>query len=377
MHKVDHGYDPLLMASVFALVIIGFGVLGSAVFGRAATQAQLVNANRMIWKQIAAFVVGLVLFFLIVSFRWTPLYTDETRLNKVIGWATVAGWFVLLGLLFWGHNVGGASRWYRFGPVSFQPGEFFKVLFIVYFAYRLGRSHENLMYSSIYLVKPLIALLFVDVVFLVLPDRGSLLQLSALSLLIAVVAMVKKSHIAVVTVILVAMFAGVVFISPNLMARFLSHFFPELFANGTGYQIIMSSTMVKMGGLTGAGLGKGLLGGLHWLPEQYNDYIVAVLVEDLGLAGLLSVIALYLVILWRAIDLAIQLKSPAQRYAALGLGLLIISQAVINLGVALNLFPTKGATLPFVSYGGSSMVAFMAAIAGIEWLHRYAPRVNE
>lgn len=373
----DHGYDPLLMAAVLALTVIGFGVISSAIFGNALNHKQLIHANNMIYKQFLAFGVGMAMFFMIVSSRWKFFYKTQKRMDRSIVILTAIGFITLLGLLAFGHRVGGATRWYSFGIFSVQPGEFFKVIFMIYLAYALGKAHKNLAISSIYVIKPLILLLFVDATLFLLPDRGSLIQLSVLAMMITVIAMLKKKHIAIVLVFLMLIASVVILISPNLLARILSYLFPELFAKGSAYQVIMSSTMVKMGGVFGAGLGKGTLGALHWVPEQFNDYIVAVLVEDLGLAGLLAVTTLYLVILWRSTILATHLKRPVHRYAAFGLGLLISSQAIINIGVAINMLPTKGAILPFISYGGSSMVAFLVAIGGIEWLHRYAPRVDE
>lgn len=375
--KIDHGYDPLLIAAVFALTVIGFGITSSALFGQASTQTSLIVTNKMIHKQMFAFIVGLSFFLIVISSRWSMLYKTEKRVNRIITISTIIGWLSLLGLFVFGHRSGGAIRWYRFGPVSFQPGEFFKVLFIIYIAYKLGRIKEYLATSSIYIIKPMIFLIFIDFTLLVLPDRGSMIQISGLVMIMTVTAMIKKKHILIAGSGIAVMFAIAVIRSSNLMARIMSYLSPELFAKGSAYQTIKSSTMVTMGGLFGAGLGKGTLGGLHWLPEQYNDYIVSVLIEDLGLAGLLAVISLYLIILWRSTQLALNLKSPAQRYAAFGLGMLIISQANINIGVALNMIPTKGAILPFISHGGSAMISFMLAIGGIEWLHRYAPRVDE
>jgi len=375
--KPDHGYDPVLIAAVLALTVIGFGVISSAVFGNAINQKTLAMANKVLLKQMYAFALGMAVFFVIISSRWEFFGGTKKRLSWTINIITISSGLAMLGLVFFGHMVGGSRRWYNLGIVSVQPGEFFKVIFMVYLAYALGKVQKHFTTSTIYILKPVVLLIFMSLVFLALPDKGSMLQLVVLATMVAIMAMMKKKHIFYTLVTLFLLGGIVIYKSHNMLARISSYLFPEQFVNGSAYQDIMASIMVKMGGLSGAGLGQGTLGGLHWLPEQSNDYIVAVIMEDLGLAGLLTVIALYIVILWRSIRLTTILKAPIHRYAAFGLGMLIISQAIINIGVAVSLFPTKGATLPFISYGGSSMVAFMIAIAGLEWLHRYAPRVEE
>ena len=377
VQKIDHGYDPLLMAAVMALAAIGLGLVGSAVFGTAITPAQVAHATRMLNKQLLAFAIGMALFFLILVPRWDFLYTTQDRVRRLINLSTIGGIVILAGLLFLGKNAGGANRWYNLGPISVQPGEFFKVVFIIFIAYHVGRMQEFISRSPVYIIKPAIVLLVADAILFKLPDRGSMIQLTILSVVILVLARIRLKHLFIALMITGIMVMVVIYFSDNLLARTLSWLFPEYFAKGAAYQVVMASTMVNAGGTWGAGLGKGILGGLHWLPEQQNDYIVAVLMEDLGLAGLFVVIGLYLTILWRSVLLASRLKSPLHRYVVFGLGMLIVSQAVINLGVALNMFPSKGATLPFISYGGSSMVAFMAAIGAIEWMHRYARRVDE
>ena len=132
-----------------------------------------------------------------------------------------------------------------------------------------------------------------------------------------------------------------------------------------------------LGGFSGSGPGSGILGGLGWLPEKHTDYIAAVLAEDLGVLGLGITVSLFLLILWRGISLARSLKNPSHSLAVFGLVMLILSQATIHLLVVLNIMPAKGTSLPFMSYGGSSMISFFIAVGLIQYFHRFSERVDE
>jgi cell division protein FtsW len=260
-----------------------------------------------------------------------------------------------------GVTAGGSSRWLRLGPLRFQPSEFARFALIVYLAYSLEKKADRIKDFSIGFMPHVVVLGVVAVLILKQPDFGSAVILAALTWLMMFVGGVRLLYLGSSCVLLGL--AGLYFISlaGYRVRRLLSFLDPWQYSSDAGYQIVHSLMAFGTGGWWGAGIGKGYQK-LFYLPEPHTDFIFSVIGEELGLAGVLVIIGLYLLIVWKGIRIARHAPDLFGCYLAVGLTAALGMQICINMGVTLGLLPTKGLTLPFLSYGGTSLVLNMATI---------------
>jgi cell division protein FtsW len=260
-----------------------------------------------------------------------------------------------------GVTAGGSSRWLGLGPLRFQPSEFARFALIVYLAYSLYKNSDRIKEFSIGFVPHVVVLGLMAGLILKQPDFGSAAILAVLTWLVMFVGGVRLLYLG--SSCLLLGLAGVYFISQAgyRMRRLLSFLDPWQYSADAGYQIVHSLMAFGSGGWWGAGIGKGYQK-LFYLPEPHTDFIFSVIGEELGLAGVLVIVLLYLMIVWKGIRIARQAPDLFGNYLALGLTAALGLQICINMGVALGLLPTKGLTLPFLSYGGTSLVLNMATI---------------
>lgn len=281
------------------------------------------------------------------------------RLVEKWGWAAWPVGGALLAATFvpgLGVRVGGALRWLQLpAGFRFEPSELLKIAFVLLVASLLTRS-ENFLSR----VKPWwIALALVAPFFLLLkqPDFGSfaILLMTGLSLLFAFG--LRWRWIVGAFAVLTPAFYVLVMSVPYRRARVLSFLDPWADPEQKGFQAIQSMLSFHSGGLTGAGLGQGQ-GKLFFLPEAHTDFTLAVFGEEMGFMGVLVLLALYGFIVFRGVQIAMRAESTFQRAAALGFSTVFAFTVFINAGVVMGLLPTKGLTLPFLSYGGSSLLVF-------------------
>jgi cell division protein FtsW len=260
-----------------------------------------------------------------------------------------------------GVTAGGSSRWLGLGPLRFQPSEFARFALIVYLAYSLEKKADRIKDFSIGFLPHVVVLGVVGVLILKQPDFGSVAILAVLSWLMMFVGGVRMLYLGSSCLLLAV--AGYYFISlaGYRMRRLLSFLDPWQYSDDAGYQIVHSLMAFGTGGWWGAGIGKGYQK-LFYLPEPHTDFIFSVIGEELGLFGVLVIILLYLIIIWKGIRIARDAPDLFGGYLAIGLTAALGLQICINMGVALGLLPTKGLTLPFLSYGGTSLVLNMATI---------------
>lgn len=260
-----------------------------------------------------------------------------------------------------GRVVNGARRWIRFGMVSFQASEPAKLALTIYLSYYISKKGDRLRDFKNGLVPAYV----VTGVFMALvalqPDFGSAVTLAAVAGVMLFAGGANLLHMGgTLLAALPLVYAAVVY-KAYRWRRITSYLNPWEDQDGAGYQIIQSFLAFGSGGLFGRGLGEGRQK-LLFLPERHSDFIYAVIGEELGFVGALSVIVLFLVILWRGVRIALAAYDPFSRSLALGITFLITVQGVVNMGVVTGLLPTKGIALPLVSYGGSSLVVTMAAL---------------
>ncbi|MCA2981369.1 MAG: putative lipid II flippase FtsW [Myxococcaceae bacterium] len=351
--KAAVAYDPVLLAAVFGLV--GFGLV--MVYSSSAITAQdkLGDAFFFLKRQALAAALGLGAMALAMKLGYRRMARLAYPLLVV---AVVLLVLVLVPGL--GTKVGGAKRWLRFPGVSIQPAELAKVAWVVYLSYSLAKKREKVKHFSIGflphlgLAGALVGLCMLE------PDFGSSVALLFLLFVLLFAAGAKLSWL-VGSVLLAIPFAyTAIATSEYRMKRITAFLDPWANRQGSGYQVAESLMSIGSGGMTGLGLGDGRQK-LFFLPEAHTDFIFAIIGEELGLVGVGALICLYGVVIWRGVRASLGATEPFGAYLGLGITALIGFQAVVNMAVAMGVVPTKGLTLPFISYGGSSLIVLMGA----------------
>ena len=271
---------------------------------------------------------------------------------------------LLLGVLFFGVSVNGSKRWLPVGLFYFQVAELSKLCFIVYLASYISRRQLELVNHMKGFYKPVVLFCMMGVLLLCQPDLGSLVVLFSIAVAMLFLAGARLRDF------LVLIFSGGLTIgmlswfSPYRIKRIISFLDPWSDPFGDGYQLVQSLIAYGRGGFFGLGLGESIQK-LNYLPEAHTDFILAILAEELGFVGVMVVLLMLLFVALKAILLgkrSILQKDIFSGFLAYGIGFLIFFQTFVNTGVSLGILPTKGLTLPFISYGGSSLIVTFISI---------------
>ena len=283
-------------------------------------------------------------------------YRNEKFIYGVLG-----GVGVLLVTVLFSEAVNGAQRWIDLGGISLQPSEFAKIACVLLTAMVLERRMHRIDEPR-YALMP-IAIVVGGILALIMkqPDMGT-----AAALMLIVVAMIfaaglQYRYLAGVVVLSVPLLAVLAMSAEYRVLRIMAFLDPEAHQRGAGYQAYQSIIAVGSGGIFGRGLNEGLQK-LFYLPEPHNDFLFAVISEELGLIGATCVLACFAVIAWRGLRIALRAEDAFGGFVALGLTAMICAQALINMSVVLSLMPTKGIPLPLLSSGGSSLLASLIAV---------------
>ncbi|HBO83687.1 MAG: cell division protein FtsW [Deltaproteobacteria bacterium GWC2_42_11] len=260
-----------------------------------------------------------------------------------------------------GHTVGGARRWLKIGSFTFQPSEFAKLSVIIYLAYSLSKKKEKVKIFSIGFLPHIVVTGAVMLLVLMERDFGTTMSLGAIALIMMFAAGVRISHIMSIFAAAIPFVYIIVTKKGYMMDRIMVFLNPWEDPAGKGFQIIQSFLAFGAGGVWGTGLGEGKQK-LFYLPEAHTDFIFSVIGEELGLIGIGAIIFLYLVFLISGIRISLRAPDLYGTYLAIGLTLLVSLQAVVNMAVVTGLLPTKGLTLPFISYGGTSLLVNMIGV---------------
>jgi cell division protein FtsW len=353
-HTQTAFYDVQLLFPVLFLVGVGIVMVYSA---SSALALKKFGSDFFFLKKQALFALAGVI--ILVAGRHFPY-----RYYRVLAYPLVGISLGLLAIIHFsdlGLSAGGSTRWLRLGSFSFQPAEFARIALVVYLAYSMEKKADEIKRFSIGFLPHLLVLgVFVTLIF-IQPDFGSVFILAALTWMMLFIGGVRFSQL-FATMLVVLPAAYLLLINAEYRAkRILGFLNPWEHSSDEGYQIVHSLMAFGTGGLWGTGIGNGYQK-LFYLPEPHTDFIFSVVGEELGLLGVVIIIGLYAWIVARGIVIARRAPDLFGAYLAVGLTVAMGLQIVVNMGVALGLLPTKGLTLPLLSYGGTSLLLNMASI---------------
>ncbi|HTJ42901.1 MAG TPA: putative lipid II flippase FtsW [Kofleriaceae bacterium] len=254
--------------------------------------------------------------------------------------------------------INGAHRWILLGPLSFQPVEVAKLGLISYLAYSLAKKADRVKTFTVGFVPHLVVCGFVAALLLAEPDLGSSIIVGATTLGMLFVAGARVSYIVLAVLSAAPIGYQLIIGTPWRLQRFMAYFNPEAFATREAYQFHQAQIALGSGGFSGLGLGDGRQA-LGYMPEGHNDFILAPIGEEMGYVGVAIVLVLFVVLVWRGLRAALGARDTYGGYVAFGITIMFAMQALFNVGVVLGVVPNKGLTLPFVSYGGTSLIMTM------------------
>jgi cell division protein FtsW len=349
-------FDAILLGAVVALVAIGLVMVYSA--SALPSHDKTGNGFFYLKRQLVAAALGLGAM---AAAMWLG-YRRLARLAYPILFLAI-GLMVLVLVPGIGGSAGGAQRWIRLPGTSIQPSEILKFAWVVYLAYSLAKKREKVASFSVGFLPHFLLAGLLACLSLAQPDFGSAVALMFLLFTLLFAAGAKLSYLVGSVLVALPVAYHLVASSPYRLKRITAFLDPWGTRHGEGYQVAESLLSIGSGGVTGLGLGDGRQK-LGFVPELHTDFIFSIIGEELGLVGITLVLVLYGVVIWRGIRAALHASEPFGTYLALGVTSLFAFQAIVNMCVASGLLPTKGLTLPFISYGGSSLVVMMGA-AGV------------
>jgi cell division protein FtsW len=363
-HKNKNSYDLVLLFLTLALIGIGLVMLYSS--SSIMAQERFGDSMYFVKRQIVFALLGLGV--LIVS-KNLP-YVLYRRLVYVILGVTLLSLIIVL-LPQVGHRVGGARRWLRFGPISIQPAEFAKLALIIYISYSVAKKKERLRELSVgYAPHLLVSAVFIGLV-VMQPDLGTAITFAVLTFLLLFVAGVRLRYLLATGFAVVPLLALAIAQKGYRWERFLAFLNPWRDPSDTSFQLLHSLLALGSGGPLGVGLGSGQQK-LFYLPEPHTDFILAVIGEETGIFGISIVLLLYALLIYKGVKIALRAPERFGTYLAFGLTLAVGLQAFINSAVVMGLLPTKGLPLPFISYGGSSLITNLLAMGILMNINSYA-----
>jgi cell division protein FtsW len=349
--------DRKLLFIVTSLLALGLVMVGSASISTA--DSKLGQPFYYFNRQCIFAVIG-------IGFAWAAATVQLSFWQKNAPYLLMIGIALLVLVLTpVGREVNGSKRWLPVGPINIQVAELIKLFSIIYIADYLQRHHRQLQGSFFKVAGPLILLGVAAVLLLLQPDMGSVVVILSVVLAMMFLGGARLDVFLALMVILAGLFSLLVWLAPYRLQRLQTFMDPWADPFGSGFQLTQALIAFGRGDWLGVGLGSSMQK-LFYLPEAHTDFLYSILAEELGLIGAMSVLVLFALFIWRAFVIGRAAELAGQVFAsqiAYGIGLWLGLQACVNMGVNMGALPTKGLTLPLMSYGGSSLVIACISIA--------------
>jgi cell division protein FtsW len=353
--RMPFAWDALTLGLVAALLLVGLVMVTSASMSVAAKD--LGDPFYFLERQFVFGLCGLLIAWAVTR---VPVELWDKYSLVLLVLALLLLMLVLIPGL--GAKINGARRWMRVGPMNFQVSELAKVWVLTWVCSYCVRKRAELEQTFAGLVKPVSLLGVAATLLLIEPDFGAATVLFATGFAVLFVAGARLRYVMALVSGVVLAFAVLALASPYRMKRITGFLHPWDDPFNGGFQLTQSLIAIGRGGWFGVGLGSSIQK-LFYLPEAHTDFVFAVLAEELGLVGVIGVIGLFVALVWRAFQIsrmASQAGLKFQSYLALAFGMWLGTQAIVNIGVNMGVLPTKGLTLPLLSYGRSSLIVSLA-----------------
>jgi cell division protein FtsW len=363
--KILKSYDYSLIIAIFLLCAFGLVMIYSSSMAWAVQRYDY--PPDYFYQKQKLWLMGFFLIFIVTA----AIPYKIMKFTNVLVVIVAASIVTLLGLFVFGYEAGGAVSWYKFGSFKIQPSEFVKLGMIIYLSAVYAKKQAYINQFNTGVLPPLAYLLIICFLIILQPDYGTASIIAAIAATIILCSGMNFKNITKLVIMMLIVILPLAYVlrdhifSEKRASRFavLSNPFAEEYVQGAGFHLANSYIAIGSGGINGLGLGKSIQK-LGYLPESHTDFIMAVIAEELGIWGVGFVILLLSYIVLRGIYIGLQCKDPFGSLLAIGISSMIGIQSFINLAGVSGLIPLTGVTLPFVSYGGSSLF-MLAAASGI------------
>lgn len=359
-------FDILLLGLVF--IVAGIGVV--AVYNSSSIYSLETYNNSMRFLKL-----HMIYLLVGITAMVTLMHVKPSFVRKLVYPGYLLG-LVLLAVVLLpevGKEVGGGRRWISVGGFSFQPSEFCKYMLVIYMAHFLFKKEDRMKSFWVGIFSPLLAGGAYVGLILAGPDLGTSFLVLAILFIMLFVGGARLRYLLGIGAGAAGLLALAIIKEGYRMDRITSFLDPWKDPLGSGYQAVQSFMAFGLGGIYGSGLGNSSQK-LLFLPQAHTDFIFSIIAEEFGFIGVVTLIALFLMILGRCVRISMRTEDPFSKYMVFGFTALITLQAALNMGVAVGLLPTTGLTLPLVSYGGSSLVSTLAAFGIILSVSRFSAR---
>ncbi|WP_019615031.1 putative lipid II flippase FtsW [Psychromonas ossibalaenae] len=352
----QQAYDRQLLLVTFTLMAVGMVIVASASIPEGIALSD--DPFRFLKRHLIYIFICLGVLAGVVCVQMEHWYKSQ-------GLLLTLAFIGLLAVLVIGTEVNGSYRWLRLGPFNIQPSEFSKLAVVLFLAGYLSRRQQEVIDTIKGFIKPIIILSVFALLLLLQPDLGSTVVIVVIMMGMLFIADARLISFIGIGVSLLAVTVVLIVTSPYRMARVFGFLDPWADPFGRSYQLTQSLMAFGRGGWFGEGLGNSVQK-LDYLPEAHTDFIMAILAEELGFVGVSVVIILEFILVYKAFNIgkkALQQNMVFSGYAAIGIAIWFAFQTGVNVGAASGIVPTKGLTLPLVSYGGSSLITIAIAVA--------------
>jgi cell division protein FtsW len=351
--------DKIIVVLIVLLILIGLtavysstSVISPSLQQKGKALSSSIDQFSYLKKQFFTVLIGIVALFMASK---VPLHYLKKMVIPILAISFI---FLLLVFTSLGISAGGARRWLRLWPSSFQPSELVKLSMVIFLAWYMSRASYNKEKFLSFLI-PLLVMAAFQVVFLKQPDFGATMSLAVLTVAMLFLSGIRLRYLCSLGLVAIPILIKLIS-EPYRWKRVVAFLDPWKDPQGSGFQLIQSFIAFGSGGLQGVGLGESKQK-LSFLPEVHTDFIFSLIGEELGFIGAAVVVTLFFCLFIRGFMIARKVEEPFAYYLASGISLMIAIQSVFNFAVVTGLVPTKGLPLPFISYGGSSLVVSMVA----------------
>lgn len=356
---------PDFILFITVLILLGIGIVMVFSASQYVTIVRFQNPFFFVEKQLLWALIGIVAMIVMMNF-------DYFKLKRFAGVIVILAFILLILVLIpgIGKEVNGARRWIDLGFVSFAPAELVKTGLIIFMAYKLSKMQNSIRRFSSLLPYIIVMGLAAGLIILQ-PNLGTTIILCGTIMCVFLAAGARILHLSALCGLGILAVAAAIYFEPYRLKRFLAFLNPEADPQGAGYQIIQSLYALGSGGLFGVGLGQSKQKFLY-LPENHTDFIFAIIGEELGFAGASLIILLFMLFAWRGFKIAITSPDAFASLLAAGITCGIVLEAIINIGVVAGSMPVTGTPLPFISFGGSSLLFTLIGVGILLNISRYA-----